>query len=156
MALRQLGMARGAREKLSDPGGQMTVELMAVLPVAIIIAAIAVNALLFIGDCASFDRLARNAIRVHATSPTYGMQAGQCQARIAEELQGQVNASYEQVSVTYEGVSGGLVRYTATIDYAPNLFGMGLRDSVMGVRLPHLRHSTSLTVDTYKPGIIFN
>ena len=135
--------------------GQMTVELMVVLPVAIIIAAIVVNALLFFGDCAAFDRVARNAMRVYATSPTYGVQAGQSQASIQAAIQGEIDDSFEQVTVTYEGMSGGLTRYTATLDYAPNLFGMGLRDSVLGVALPHLQHSTSLVLDTYKPGIFF-
>ena len=44
-------------------------ELVAVLPVAIVVAAITVNALVFFGDCAAFDRIARNAVRVYATSP---------------------------------------------------------------------------------------
>ena len=133
----------------------MTVEMMVVLPVAIIVAAIAVNALVFIGDCASFDRSARNAIRVYATSPTYGAHAGQSQASIAASVQAEVESAFERVFVSYEGMGGGLTRYTVTLDYAPNLFGLGVRDSVLGVDLPHLRHSTSLVVDTYKPGVFF-
>lgn len=135
--------------------GQMTVELMAVLPVVLAVAVIAVNALLFFGDCATFDRLARNAVRVYATSPTYGVHGGQSQASIAQYLDGSFDAPYQQVSVRREEIGGGLARYVATLDYAPNLFGMGLRDSVLGVQLPHLRHSTSLVVDTYKPGVFF-
>lgn len=152
-------MMRALAGKLMRPdagrGGQMSVEMMAVLPVAIIIAAIAVNALTFFGDCASFDRLARNAIRVYATSPTYGAGEGQAQAGILQALEGEFDASFERVEVSYSGMSGGLVRYTATLDYAPNLFSMGLRDSILGVSMPHLRHSTSLVVDTYRPGIFF-
>lgn len=135
--------------------GQMTVELMAVLPVAIIVAAIAVNALVFFGDCAEFDRLSRNAIRVYATSPTYGVQAAQSQASIANTIQSGFDGPFESASVTFEGMGGGLVRYVATLEYAPNFFGLGVRESVFGVQLPRLRHSTSLVVDTYKPGIIF-
>ena len=69
--------------------GQMTVELMAVLPVALIIAVIVVNALVFFGDCAAFDRVARNAVRVYATSPTYGAQAAQSQANVLSAVQAQ-------------------------------------------------------------------
>ena len=145
-----LGRMRDSRHS-----GQMTVEMMGMLPVAIMVAVIAMNALLFIGDCAAFDRTARNAIRVYATSPTYGVHAGQSQARIEAQIQAQVNKQFEQVSVSYEGMGGGLTRYTATLDYAPNLFGLGLRDSVLGVAMPHLHHSTSLVVDTYKPGVFF-
>lgn len=141
--------------RIGNKRGQMTVELMAVLPAAIIIAAIAVNAFVFFGDCAAFDRVARNALRVYATSPTYGVQADQSQASAATAIQAQFASPYEQVTVTHERVGGGLVRYVATIEYAPNLFGMGVRDSVLGVSLPHLKHSTALVVDTYKPGIVF-
>ena len=135
--------------------GQMTVELMAVIPVAIVVAAIAVNALTFFGDCAEFDRIARNAVRVYATSPTYGVQADQSQARISDAIQVRMDSAFEQISVSHESAGGGLVRYSATLEYTPNFFGMGARESVFGVSLPRLRHSTSLIVDTYKPGIVF-
>lgn len=140
---------------VGDRRGQMTVELMAVIPVAIVIAVIAVNSLVFFGDCAAFDRMARNAIRVYATSPSYGVQAGQSQASIASAVQAEMDGEFTSVEVAYEGMGGGLTRYIVTIDYAPNLFGMGMRESVLGVQLPHLRHSTSLVVDAYKAGIFF-
>lgn len=142
-------------ERVGDMRGQMTMELMATIPVAIVIAVIAVNALVFFGDCASFDRVARNAIRVYATSPSYGVQAGQSQASIASAVQAELDGEFTSVEVGYEGMGGGLTRYTVTLDYTPNLFGMGMRDSVLGVRLPHLKHSTSLVVDAYKAGIFF-
>jgi len=135
--------------------GQMTVELVAVLPVALLVAAIAVNALVFFGDCASFDRVARNAVRVYAASPTYGVQAPQCASSIVAAVKDEFSGEFEEVSAAFEGMGGGLVRYTVTLDYAPNLFGMGVRDSLFDVRLPHLRHSTSLVVDAYKPGVFF-
>ena len=141
----------GAREE----SGQMSVELMVVLPVALAVAVVAVNALVFFGDCAAFDRAARNAVRVYATSPGYGIQAGQTQAKIATALTESMDDDFKEASVSAEGVTAGLVRYTATLDYAPNLFGMGIRESVFGVQLPHLKHSISLVVDTYKPGIVF-
>ena len=137
-------------------GGQMTVELVAVLPVALLIAAITVNALVFFGDCAAFDRVARNAVRVYAASPTYGVQAAQSASSIASTVKGEFSSEFEEVAATFEGVGGGLVRYTVTLDYAPNLFGMGVRASLFGVDLPHLRHSTSLVVDAYKPGVFFD
>lgn len=139
----------------SGMAGQMSVELMAVLPAALAIAAITMNALVFFGDCAAFDRVSRNAIRVYATSPSYGIQPAQCQASIALAIKTEVDGRFEQVNVSYEGMGGGLTRYVATLDYAPNLFGLGMRDSVFGVSLPHLRHSTSLVVDAYKPGVFF-
>ena len=50
--------------KLADRSGQMTVELCAVLPVVIVIAAILVNVMTFFGECAEFDRVARNSVRL--------------------------------------------------------------------------------------------
>ena len=48
----------------SGSRGHMTIELVVVLPVVLALAVVAVNALQFFGDCAAFDREARNAIRV--------------------------------------------------------------------------------------------
>ena len=45
-------------------------------------------------------------------------------------------------------------RFTATIEFSPTLFGLGLKSSVFGVSLPHLEHAVSLTVDPYKPGVL--
>ena len=154
MAVRMIAAAAG-RWGREWRAGQMTVELMAVLPVAIAIAVIAVNALTFFVDCAKFDRVARNAVCVQAASPGYGVQSPQSQANIAAAVQEHMEGDFEQVSAEYEGTGGGLVRYVVTLDYTPNLFGMGARDSVFGVMLPHLRHSTSLVIDPYKPGVFF-
>lgn len=43
--------------------GQMTVEFAVALPVVVVIAVIAVNALAFFSDCAAFDNLFRDAMR---------------------------------------------------------------------------------------------
>ena len=51
-----------------DERGQMTVELAAAFPVLIIVAVIAVNALAFFSECAAFDNVFRDAVRVHVTS----------------------------------------------------------------------------------------
>ena len=49
--------------------GQMTVQLAVAMPVLIIVAVIAVNALAFFAECAVFDRVAHEAVRVHAAAP---------------------------------------------------------------------------------------
>ena len=61
----------GVRE-LSRVRGQMTVELAVALPVLIIVAVIAVNALTVFADCAAFDRAFRQTVRAYATAPAYG------------------------------------------------------------------------------------
>lgn len=144
-----------SRRLTVDDKGQMTVEFMVILPVALIIALIAVNALTFFSECAAFDRVARNAVRVYATSPTYGENAAQIRAKIESTVDAAMREDNETVQVSAEGRKLGLTEYTATLEYSPTLFGLGLRDSILGVALPHLTHSTSLTVSTYKPGVFF-
>ena len=54
-----------------------------------------------------------------------------------------------------EGFALGLTRFTARIEYAPTLFGLGMRSEIFGVALPPLVHEVDLVVDAYKPGIMF-
>lgn len=138
-----------------DSRGQMTMEFMAMLPIMIIVACIAVNAVLFFSECAGFDVQAKNAIRTYATSPGYGETGAAAGPRIQSVLEEELSDDATSVSVSSSSQDGGMVRFDATLEYAPNLFGMGLRSSILGVPLPHLRHTTSLVVSPYKPGVLF-
>lgn len=133
----------------------MTVELLVVLPVALIVAVVAVNALTFFGDCAAFDRVARNAVRICATSPAHGQDVGRGASEICAVVEETMGRGNLEVKVEASGDVLGQVTFTATLRYAPTLFGLGLRDEVLGVRLPRLEHRTALTVDPYKPGMLF-
>lgn len=134
--------------------GQGTVELAAVMPALLIVAVIAVNACAFFSECASFDRLARQAVRTFATSPGYGQGADQGRAKVASALEAAFDSWNEEVSVVVESAGGQCVRYTATLSYLPTLFGLGLKSEVFGVSLSPLRHSASLVVDPFNPGVI--
>ncbi len=135
--------------------GQMTVEFAVALPVLIVVAVIAVNALSFFGVCAAFDEDFRDLVRVHATSPAYGQDVGQSCAAVedglAQTLQTQSNVS---AHVAVRSAAGGHMTFTGTVEYAPTLFGLGLKDSVFGVSLPKLMHEEEFTVDCYKPGVL--
>lgn len=134
--------------------GQMTVEFMAAVPVLLVVAVIAVNALTFFGDCASFDNLFRDAVRTQAASPAYGQDVAQSASLVETTLKGSFDRSNLKVQVGVEGVSGGLSSFTGTLEYWPTLFGMGLRQEVWGVQLPSLKHSVRLSIDCYKPGVL--
>ena len=134
--------------------GQMTVEFVVVLPVFLIIAVIAVNALLFFSECAEFDRIARDSIRVHATSPSYEQTHEQSRVQIGIALQEHFKKSYLSSSVSVVGGVGGLATFTAELEFSPTLFGLGLKKSLFGVNLPALRHSVSSTVSVYRPGVL--
>ena len=143
----------GVRKHRKSDDGQMTVEMAVAFPVLIVVAAIAVNAVLFFSECAQFDRLARQSVRIHATTPAYGENADTCCAAVEQELQAAFDRPYLQVSVEHAATALDFEEYTATIRFWPTLFGMGLRSQVFGVPLPSLTHSVTYTVDTYKPGV---
>lgn len=135
--------------------GQAAVELAVMLPVAIIVAVIAVNALSFFGTCASFDRVARQAVCALASAPGAGQDLGDVAAQVQERLESVADAPNVEVSVRAEAASSGLVRFTARIECTPTLFGLGLRREILGVPLPPLAHEVDMVVDTYKPGVLF-
>lgn len=146
---------RGARMR-ADVGekGQMTVELAVAFPVLIVVAVIAVNALLFFSECAAFDNALREAARVCATSPAYGQGAEQSAAQVQSALTAAFDKPYEQVQVAVAGAAGGHLRVEGTLELSPTLFGLGLKSTVFGIALPPLTHTASLTVDSYKPGVL--
>lgn len=146
-------LVRAATAKARQRSGQMTVELATVLPVALAIMAIVCNGMAFFSECAAFDRLSRNAVRLYATVPAYGEAPAQAEENIRQLLQQRFSAPNQTVAVARED-AGGYSRYTATITFAPTLFGINLRQEVFGVPLPTVSHSTSLVVDTYKPGML--
>lgn len=146
---------RTLRHLAADERGQMTIEFMAMLPVMIIVACIAVNALTFFSECAAFDVQAKNAIRTYATSPAYGQDSHGAVGKIEDTLKRSFDADALSVKVGAEHVRYGLLVYRARLEYTPNLFGMGLKTEVMGVALPRLHHDAALTVEPYKPGMLF-
>ena len=149
------GSAVGSQKQLCRRScGQMTVELAVTMPVLIIVAVIAVNALTFLGDCAAFDRIAHGAVRVHASSLAYGQDASQSAALVEQEIRAAMGRDNLEVSVSRAGTGADFDEYRARLSYSPTLFGMGLRSEVFGVSLPELVHETSYVVDVYKPGVI--
>ena len=138
-----------------DERGQSTVELVVVLPVAILVAVIVVNALTFFGLCASFDQVVRQSVCTYGAAPDAGRgTAGVCAQvkQAAEEALGK-EASVEVVRA--EGSFPGLTRYRARLSYRPSLFGLSLRSSLFGRALPPLVHEVDMVVDGYRPGILF-
>lgn len=140
---------------VANERGQMTVELCLFLPVAIVIAVIVMNAVTFFGSCAEFDRVARNAVRVHATSPSYSQGSGERAQLVQGALDAAFTAENLSCDVCVSSDFQGFDTYEMTLDFQPTLFGMGLRDNVLGVPLPPLTHTSRLTVCPYKPGMLF-
>lgn len=146
-------MTRASRRVYGE-AGQATIELVVMLPVLLAVAFIVMNAMLFLSECASFDRMVPQAVRVHAASPSYGQDAQQAKNLVESQLKEEFNKENLSVSVAVRTVSGGMLRFDATLEFAPTLFGLGMRSEFFGVSLPKLSHTASLTVDRYKPGVV--
>ncbi|MDO4290912.1 MAG: hypothetical protein Q4C41_06765 [Eggerthellaceae bacterium] len=144
----------GVRKRLRDDRGQMTVELAVVFPVVMVVALVAVNALAFFSACAEFDRVGRNAVRIHAASPAYEQGIDQSIALVQADLDASLDAVNVECSVSASRNHLGHATFELTLRYWPTLFGLGLRSEVFGVPLPSLVHIERMTVDVYKPGML--
>lgn len=139
---------------VGDSSGQATVEFAVMLPAAIVIAVIAVNALMFFSECAAFDRAFRGAVRVHAVSPAYEQDVEQTCLLIEQTVITAISSETASCEIVARDAGLGHMVYSGTLSFAPTLFGVGGIDDVFGVSLPRLRHACELTVDQYKPGVI--
>lgn len=134
--------------------GQMTVEFVIAFPVALVVALVSVNALLFFSECASFDRLFRSAVCTYGASPAYEQDVLESCALIKGSLEGSFSRENLQIEVTSSGVDGGLVTFNGALTFQPTLFGMGPLSGAFGVGFPFLSHQEQITVDVYKPGVL--
>ncbi len=144
----------GAQRLVRDGGGQMSVELALILPVALVVAVVAVNAMVFFSECAAFDRVGRSAVRICATSPAYEQGLDQSIAQVEALIVQSLEVSEGDVEVSGYRSEWGHTTFEMTLTYRPTLFGLGMRDEVLGVALPSLTHTEKITVDCYKPGMV--
>ena len=128
--------------KQSGSRGQMTIEFALLFPVMLMIALIACNSILFLSECASFDRIFRESVCVFAPSPA------------SEEALAQFNErDYLSCSVSASEDQGGLTTYTATLAFTPTIFGAYPLRRVFDVELSPIEHPITMSVDSYKPGV---
>lgn len=145
-----MGVSRFVRSQ----SGQMTIEMAVAMPALIAVAVIAVNAMAFFVDCAVFDRVAHDAVRVHASAPAYQQGVSQECALVEQAIRSQLGDANLEIRVAHGVTSADFDEFTATLEYRPTLFGRGLRHEVFGVRLPTLTHTTRYVVDSYRPGVV--
>ena len=132
--------------KQSGSRGQMTIEFALLFPVMLMIALIACNSILFLSECASFDRIFRESVCVFAPSPASEETTGQICAHIEER-------DYLSCSVSASEGQGGLTTYTATLAFTPTIFGAYPLRRVFDVELSPIEHPFTMSVDSYKPGV---
>lgn len=134
--------------------GQMTVELAVAFPVLLVVALVVVNAAMFFGQCAAFDNLFCDAVRVHAASPAYGQGTAQSVTLVQEAMDQAFSEGNVEVAVWADDAGLGHTRFTGTLRFAPTLFGYPFRSEAFGVAFPRLSHSAQIVVDCYKPGVL--
>lgn len=132
----------------------MTVEFVIAFPVALVVALVSVNAVLFFSDCASFDRLFRSTVCTYAASPAYEQDVSESCALVKSSLEDDFSRENLQFEVTSVGAGGGLVTFQGTLTFQPTLFGRGALSGAFGVGFPALSHQEQITVDVYKPGVL--
>lgn len=147
-------LRRGLRRARADECGQMSVEMAVSLPVLVICMVIAIDVLVYMGECARFDHLAPQEVLACATSPSHGA-ASQANAQgVQDALCSEFSRYNAQVEVDAQegGMLDGSVVYTCTLSLAPWPLGAA-GSSVLGTGIPlFLRHSCSFAVDPYVPG----
>jgi Flp pilus assembly protein TadG len=139
-------------KKIKDIRGQMTVELCVVFPVLIVVALIGINAMSFFEVCASFDRQARNTVRLIAASPASNVDNSTLATQVESALSEKFDSANTSVEVTVYSGEGFTTTFDMKIKYSPTLFGIGIRDSVFGVSLPVLSHTVEHKVEIYRVG----
>jgi hypothetical protein len=133
--------------------GQMTVEFVVVFPVLLVVALVATNALLFMSDCATFDRVFREQVTTWAPSPGYGESSSTAAAHVQSAIDGALDGDYLDASVSALGGTG-ICTFEGTLSFTPTLFGHGRLSGVFGISFPKLTHHQSLVVEVYRPGVL--
>lgn len=146
-------------------GGQMTVEMAVLVPVAIVVALVVLNLMEFVDACAAFDRLSLDAVVSQGVAPSGEQSSATAVEAVKEAIaSGLGRESTCEVEVRAEQVSGGgemtsfvisplLTRYVCTLSFRP--WPSLVRMPGITFNAPvSLRHERSLVVDRYRPGVV--
>jgi hypothetical protein len=148
----------------------MAVELAVGMPLVMAMLAITFNLMVFLGDCARFDRAAAEIVRIRASSPAHGSYGLEHSHDMIERdldalfttQNGSLQPSVEAHPITSEDLSlsqqGGasfailprLEVYECTLTYRPWNFA----GASFGVELPGITHTRTFIVDPFRPGVL--
>ena len=132
----------------------MSVEMAVSLPVLLVCFVIAVDVLVYMGECARFDHLVPQEILACATSPERGVSSQANEEGVRSALEQEFSRYGEQVQVAVEeaGFLQGALTYTCTLSLAPWPLGSA-GGEILGTKIPAtLQHTCSFAVDPYVPG----
>lgn len=144
--------------------GQMTVELAAVMPVAIVMFVAVVSILRYVACCATFDHVALDAVVAYGTSPAGSTLTDNACSEVRQTIEEALDSSSCEVAVSAtkamsDGTPGHLtinpllVTYTCTLTYRP---GVGTV-SIAGAEFQSpvaLTHERTFVIDRFRPGVV--
>ena len=137
------------REGRGREHGQMAVELAVVMPVILIVLVIAVDMLVFAGECARFDHIAPQRVLAQAASaPMDGYELGARTAAIRAALESDFTKEGSSIEVSYEDAGVALASmsvYRCTFRFAPWPLSIAGAPEL-------LEHECNIAVDPYTPG----
>ncbi len=137
------------REGRGREHGQMAVELAVVMPVILIMLVIAVDMLVFAGECARFDHIAPQRVLAQAASaPIDGYELGARTAAIRAALESDFAKEGSSIEVSYEDAGVALASmsvYRCTFRFAPWPLSIAGAPAL-------LEHECNIAVDPYTPG----
>ena len=149
---------------MRDESGQMSVELAVLMPVALALLVVVVDLMVFIGDCARFDRVSAEMVRINVASPSsdaYGRDASSSIQQGISAAMGDPDRLDIQVSYQgklYSGTEeGSLISmlpqpqcYRCSMTYHPWPFNVGFA----GFAALSIQHHRDFVMDSYRPGIL--
>ena len=144
--------------------GQMVVELAVTLPVVIVVALVAYNALRFSVACARFDRVALDCVISQGVSPPGSTASARAAPLVEEAIRAAMASGSQagdlpgdwQVSVSEASASlPQLTTFTCTLSMRPWPSQLVIAGVTLGAP-DLLRHERALTVDRYRPGVILS
>lgn len=159
-------MRRTAWEAAASTRGQMAVEMAVVMPVAIVVALVVFNLCRFVEACATFDRVAPDAVISQGVSPAGEQSALSSAGQVRSCIERSLDMATCEVEVAVSGapearsgigmsfpLSPLLTTYTCTLRYRPwpgsfVIAGVPFRPPVA------LVHVRTLVVDRFRPGVV--
>ncbi|MDR3307508.1 MAG: pilus assembly protein, partial [Coriobacteriales bacterium] len=155
---------------LRNERGQMVVELAVCLPVLLAVFGVVINLMVYFDACARFDRVAAEAVRLHAVSPSSGYETDERALTVQGEIQDAFVEEEEYISIEVTGeartdsyvpladsavmLSPYLETYVCEMCFYPP-FPFSNNGSFFGIEFSGLVHHRFYTVDPYRPGVLF-
>lgn len=145
--------------------GQMTVELAVMVPVALVVALVALNLVGYVEACAAFDQAALEAIVAHGVAPPGEQSEMAAVSEVEgalEELLGREDRCDVEVRAESASSGGGVARFAVSPLMTRYVCTLRYRTWPRFVRLPgvtfeapiELTHERELVVDRYRPGVV--